>query len=66
MCTRCSRRARRGRWASLAFAPCDADGDDAPEPVQWRRVPHVITARDGGVTCARCCGWVPAARWCGD
>eukprot|EP00974_Lingulodinium_polyedra_P077872 7538276-Lingulodinium_polyedra.AAC.1 len=61
-CVRCSRRAVQGRWASLAYAACTADGDEAGEPAQWRRVQHVIGVRDGTCSCERCGGRVPAAR----
>eukprot|EP00974_Lingulodinium_polyedra_P013038 1265463-Lingulodinium_polyedra.AAC.1 len=62
VCTACARRAERGRWAALAYSPCTAAGDGGPEPVRWRRVPHVVVERDGAACCDRCGGSVPLHR----
>eukprot|EP00974_Lingulodinium_polyedra_P101701 9850411-Lingulodinium_polyedra.AAC.1 len=61
-CAACARQARKGRWAALAYSPCTAAGDAGPEPVRWRRVPHVVAERGGTVCCDRCRGTVPLHR----
>ena len=62
-CEACGRRGAPGRWGSLAYGRCPANGPEAAgAEVQWRRVPHCIVEAEGWLRCTRCGGRVPTLR----